>query len=222
MVNPVHEAQACGVRPLPLDPAPSAMKALQLATVLAFGLAASTAQADVRVGAHLYFDGRHHHDHGHPGPGHYAPRVPSGAIVVGGGPDRYWYHGGVWYRPWHSGFRVVLPHVGLVIPVLPGAYVTLGIGGVPYYYAGGVYYRQVPEGYVVTTPPPDAATAQPTAPRRPDPVIYPRSGQTPQQTEADRQDCNRWATTQQNALNDASVFNRAVEACMDGRGYSMR
>ena len=37
-----------------------------------------------------------------------------------------------------------------------------------------------------------------------------------------RQDCNRWATSQPTAMNDAGVFNRAVEACMDGRGYSMR
>ena len=62
----------------------------------------------------------------------------------------------------------------------------------------------------------------PAVPSRPDPVIYPRNGQSPQQTEADRQDCNRWATTQPAALADASVFKRAVEACMDGRGYSMR
>ena len=41
-------------------------------------------------------------------------------------------------------------------------------------------------------------------------------------TEADRQDCNRWATTQPSAMNDAGVFNRAVDACMDGRGYTLR
>jgi len=60
------------------------------------------------------------------------------------------------------------------------------------------------------------------APARPDPVIYPRNGQSAQQTEIDRQECNRWATAQQAALADASVFQRAVEACMDGRGYTMR
>ena len=42
------------------------------------------------------------------------------------------------------------------------------------------------------------------------------------QLEADRQECNRWATTQQAALADARVFQRAVAACMDGRGYTLR
>jgi hypothetical protein len=202
------------------------MKTSPLAALLAALTLSAAAQAhDVRVGAHLYFDNRYHHDRYYPGPGYYAPAVPSGALVIGAGPDRYWFHGGVWYRPWNGGFRVVLPPIGLVIPVLPGAYVTLNFGGVPWYYAGGVYYRQVPDGYVVSNPPPEAANAQPAPPpppRKPDPIIYPRNGQNAQQTEADRQDCNRWATTQPSALNDASVFNRAVEACMDGKGYSMR
>ena len=35
-------------------------------------------------------------------------------------------------------------------------------------------------------------------------------------------DCNRWATTQPNAMNDASIFQRATFACMDGRGYTPR
>ncbi|MFA6262652.1 MAG: hypothetical protein WC760_14400, partial [Bacteroidia bacterium] len=57
---------------------------------------------------------------------------------------------------------------------------------------------------------------------KPDPEIYPRNGQSAQQTEGDRQECNRWAVTQPSAVADASVFQRAVEACMDGRGYTMR
>lgn len=59
-------------------------------------------------------------------------------------------------------------------------------------------------------------------PSRFDPIIYPRNGQGAQQLEFDRQDCNRWATTQPAAMQDGSVYNRAVEACMDGRGYTMR
>ena len=85
----------------------------------------------------------------------------------------------------------------------------------------------MPEGYAVVTPPPEAATATavpappPPAPKA-DPIIYPRNGQSPEQLENDRRECNRWATTQPNAQADASVFNRAVEACMDGRGYTMK
>jgi hypothetical protein len=74
----------------------------------------------------------------------------------------------------------------------------------------------VPPPSAVPVPPPPAFGV------RPDPVIYPRTGQSPQQTEADRQACNRWATTQQAAMADASIFQRAVEACMDARGYTLR
>jgi len=54
------------------------------------------------------------------------------------------------------------------------------------------------------------------------PIIYPNNGQSAQKTEADRQECNRWATAQPNAVADAEVFQRAVAACMDGRGYTVR
>ena len=59
-------------------------------------------------------------------------------------------------------------------------------------------------------------------PSRAAPVIYPRNGQSAAQLEFDQRECNRWATTQQAAMADSSVFNRAVEACMDGRGYTLR
>lgn len=77
----------------------------------------------------------------------------------------------------------------------------------------------------VYAPPPAPVPPPPApvyAPSRPAPVIYPRNGQSQELLEADHRECNRWATTQQAAMADASVFNRAVEACMDGRGYTLR
>jgi hypothetical protein len=59
-------------------------------------------------------------------------------------------------------------------------------------------------------------------PRAPDPVIYPRNGQGAAQQERDQRACNSWATSQPNAMADGSVFQRAVQACMDGRGYTLR
>ena len=56
----------------------------------------------------------------------------------------------------------------------------------------------------------------------PDPIFYPKNGQSPAQIEADRQGCNRWATTQPSAMAVASVFQRATLACMEGRGYSVK
>ncbi len=80
-----------------------------------------------------------------------------------------------------------------------------------------VVYREVPRTVYRDVPVREAAPVS-----RADPIIYPRNGQSAEQTEADRQECNRWATTQPSAMADASVFNRATEACMDGRGYTLR
>lgn len=82
--------------------------------------------------------------------------------------------------------------------------------------------------YAPPPPPPPVQTVYvpapvvSAAPSRPAPVIYPRNGQSAEQLETDHRDCNRWATTQQAAMADSSVFNRAVDACMDGRGYTLR
>ena len=117
------------------------------------------------------------------------------------------------------------------------AHVSVGVGvgiGYPpgYGYRGGPWHRPWGPGFVVVAPPifydvpppPVAVEAPPVSvvSTKPDPVIHPRNGQGAQQTEFDRQQCNRWATTQQAAMADAGVFQRAVEACMDGRGYTMR
>ncbi|OWQ46504.1 hypothetical protein CDL60_13615 [Roseateles noduli] len=207
----------------------SSMNKLRWLIPVALALTAGLASAQhhggggARVDIGLRLDSRYHHDHYYPAPGYVARGLPGGAVFVG---NRYWYHGGVWYQPWGPSFRVIAPPLGFVVPILPSAYVSLRIGGYPYYYANGAYYTMAEPGpgYVVVAPPPgaDAATPAPVAPPRPDPIIYPRNGQSAGQTEADRQECNRWATTQPSSMNDAGVFNRAVEACMDGRGYSMR
>ncbi len=173
----------------------------------------------------LRFDGRYHHDHYYPARGYVAPALPRGAVNIGYRGGSYYFHSGVWFRPWGPRFVVVAPPIGITAPLLPAGYVTLSIGGSPFYYANGAYYTATPGvGYTVVTPPPgaDTAAAPPLPPAAPDPVIYPRNGQPPEQTEADRQACNSWATTQPSAVADASVFQRAVAACMDGRGYTLR
>ena len=100
--------------------------------------------------------------------------------------------------------------------------VVIGIG------LGSYFYRPWYPGYVVVEQPPVVYYDAPAAPREPiaapapDPIFYPRNGQSADQTEADRQACNRWATTQPSAMADASVFHRATLACMEGRGYTVR
>jgi hypothetical protein len=126
------------------------------------------------------------------------------AVYVGGG------HG-----HWHGGYG------------RGGVRLGVGIGfGLPWFY-GDPYYAGAWYPGVVIVAPPVSYEAVPAAPvpaakALPDPIFYPRSGQSPAQTEADRQECNRWATTQPSALADASVFHRATMACMEGRGYTAR
>ena len=95
-----------------------------------------------------------------------------------------------------------------------GAIWGFGLGLV--YYPAGPWYR----GDHADEAP--AGMSEPGGTSAPNPVIYPRYGQSAAQTEADRQDCNRWATTQPGAMADAGEFERTALACMEGRGYSIR
>lgn len=126
---------------------------------------------------------------------------PVGLVSVrGGGGPRGHYRGGYGYGGWGWGWGLGL---GLALAA-------------PWVVAQ-------PQVVTVVETVPQPAMVMPAPPMgRPEPVIYPRNGQSAQQTETDRQECNRWATTQPAAMADASVFHRAVEACMDGRGYTLR
>jgi len=118
-------------------------------------------------------------------------------------PYGHW-HGGGWGWGWGWG-----PAFGVALGV------DLALAS-PYYYAPPVVYATPPVVYAAPAPAPAPAVAAP------DPVIYPRNGQSPAQTETDMRACNAWATSQPRASADASVFQRATAACMDGRGYSIR
>ena len=152
---------------------------------------------------------------------------------------------------WHGGFW---PHVYLgwdfpwFFAALPVGYVTYWWGGVPYYYWQGVYYAWSPDyaEYVVTDPPPltggEAQGAVPPAGQPGDAVgrgamslfVYPKNGQSQQQTDSDRYQCHQWAVGQTgydptNTASDTQAttatpesYKRAVTACLEARGYSVR
>jgi hypothetical protein len=135
--------------------------------------------------------------------------------IAAGSAQAHGRHGGHRHHHGHWGPGVFWGAVGLGV----------GIGVARHYY----YHQGAPSypGYVVVEPPPvayyvDPPVREPASRRPPDPIFYPREGQSAAQTEADRQACNRWATTQPNAMADASVFHRATLACMEGRGYTVR
>jgi hypothetical protein len=173
----------------------------------------------------------------HPG----APGVPATTYWHGGHPwvGGYW-HGVYWPHCWYY------PGWAWYLPVLPVGYATFWWGGVPYYYWNSLYYTYSPadSGYVVTDPPPaegtegsaDAGGAYEQAPQANyggsagDVYVYPRNGQTAEQTQNDRYECHGWAVSQsgfdptrsEQQPGNAADYRRAMVACLDARGYSAR
>jgi hypothetical protein len=156
-----------------------------------------------------------------------------------GGHPRYWaggnYHGRYWPRSYyHSGFV-------RFVPVLPAFYSTFYFGGLPYYYWDDTYYTysSSDSGYIATDPPPaagddsssDSGSAQPGDTSSL--YIYPKNGQSEEQTSTDRYECHQWAAGQtgfdptngadQSAASSGPAdYRRAMSACLDARGYSAR
>jgi hypothetical protein len=157
----------------------------------------------------------------------------------------YW-HGGFWPGAFYG------PGFAWFLPILPLAYATYWYSGIPYYYANDVYYTWNPtyDGYVATDPPPVADSSSGSAdvgappasgadyqssgpapaagpgPGGPVPgqiFMYPKNGQSTEQQASDRAECQKWATDQAGQVaQNGSDYNRAMVACVEGRGYSAR
>lgn len=182
-------------------------------------------------------DSRYFHNRYYPPRGAVFDAIPRNHVVVPYRDTRYYFHGGVWYRPDGIRFIVVAPPIGLTVSLLPPYYTTVWIGGSPYYYADGVYYawRPVQRVYEVVEAPREAdVVALPPEPEQL--FVYPKLGQTEQQQSNDRYDCHRWAVDQtdfdptepgggvpvgETAAKRAD-YHRATKACLEARGYSVR
>ena len=205
-----------------------------LSGIIAFGFVQAASADERGFGRHEFRDSRFHHDHVYPVRGHFVNVLPGGHHVVVYGHSRYYFYGGVWYRPYGPRFVVVAPPFGLVVPFLPLYYTTIWVGGVPYYYANEVYYAQAPGGYMVVEPPKGEVVEAPVSEERL--FIYPRKGQTEKQQSNDRYECHRWAVNQTHydptqppgSVPEAqpgqkrAEYNRAMGACLDARGYTVK
>jgi len=182
-------------------------------------------------------DARFGHNREYPVRGSYFSALPRGAVMQRFGGVPYYFHGGAWYRGSGTRFVVVAPPIGLFVPFLPPFYTTVWFGGVPYYYANDAYYvwDSQQNGYVVTAPPAEASTAATQAPGTTQAYVYPKNGQSEEQTAKDRYECYTWARNQtgfdpaapattgnaeQAAKSDE--YGRANAACLEGRGYTVR
>jgi len=190
---------------------------------------------------HQHLDARFNQNHAYYNRGYVVHDLPRDRIVINHGRDQYFYSGGVWYAPRGGVFVVVGPPVGVFVPVLPPYYTTVWFGGVPYYYANDSYYMWSAQNnsYEVVDTPSGAVNAAPDAAPPPAPAgnqlfVYPRNGQSNDQQAKDKYECHTWAVGQSGfdptasggnvspdqfaARNDA--YNRALVACLQGRGYS--
>ena len=201
--------------------------------------APSLPQRSFRDSRGRVFDDRHGHDRYYPPRGAVIPSLPDGYRHYRYDGQTYFFHGGVWYEPRGPRFVVVRPPVGLFIDVLPPFYTTLWFGGIPYYYADDVYYLWRPElnGYVVVNPPEgDDVDRSPAAAAGDDLYIYPKNGQSQAQQAADRYECHNWARSQtgfdptephggvpaSETGQRRADYQRAMTACLEARGYSVR
>jgi hypothetical protein len=187
--------------------------------------------------ANQHFDARFNHNHYYPGRGYAVGALPRERFEVVRGPNHFFYSGGVWYAPRGPGFVVVAAPFGVFVPLLPPFYTTVWVGGLPYYYANDTYYvyRGPQQGYeVVDAPDQQGATTQ--APPSDNVFVYPKNGQSDQQVASDKYDCHRWAASQagfdptqpsggadpQQAASQREGYQRAMFACLEGRGYSVK
>jgi len=179
-------------------------------------------------------DSRYHHDRSYPVRGEVIRVLPRDHRVVVHSGSRYYFYGGAWYRPHGPRFVVVAPPFGLFVPFLPPYYATIWIGGIPYYYANETYYAHRGNGYVVVEPPRgEVSQAPPPAEQM---FVYPRLGQSEKQQADDRYDCHRWAVSQTGfdptqppgsppggqQVEKRADYQRAMSACLDGRGYTVK
>ncbi|HTV79047.1 MAG TPA: hypothetical protein VMF03_12360 [Steroidobacteraceae bacterium] len=119
---------------------------------------------------------------------------------------------------------------GLTLSALPLFYSTYWWDGVPYYYGDDNYYVWDTDADAYETVEPPAGLAAQVAaspPVQPDTSLelyaYPRNGQSASQQAQDRAECKQWAIGQ--AGSDPAKhaqYLRAEEACLVGRGYSVR
>lgn len=211
---------------------PGRGKALCIALV-ALAVSLSCADAAARP--------RHHHGGHHGsrfsvfigyGPGYFVPRLPPGYARVGVGGLSYFYAGGIFYGPAPGGYVMVGAPIGAVVPVLPPVYEVVVAGPATYYQAGAAWYAWDPMvgGYRVVSPPqppPPGVAARSAANEI---YFYPARGQDERQQQQDRYECHQWAvgeshfdpsvSQQPDNLQRYRDYQRAITACLVGRGYT--
>ncbi len=160
--------------------------------------------------------------------------LPPTHVVVNVNRSRYYYGRGAFYRPYQSGYVVVRAPIGARVRSLPYGYFSFSLSSGRYFYGAGNYYLWEPlrSEYVVVDAPQGApAPTQAAASEASTELFaYPKQGQSEEQTDRDRYECHLWAV-QQSGFDPSEPgervamipdYRRAMTACLEGRGYSVR
>ncbi len=149
---------------------------------------------------------------------------------------KYFYHDGVYYKRSKNSYVVVRAPVGIRLSILPRGFISFYVGPRRYFYVNETYYiyDTKRKDYVVVDEPEIEEGEVEIIEEELEPVddifVYPSNGQTDEQTDKDRYECHRWAVEQtgfdpslpnQNP-DDRANYIRALTACLEGRGYTVR
>ena len=167
------------------------------------------------------------------------PRLPSGYHSYNWRGSSYYNYRGSWYRPYGGSYLIVGAPYGMFVPYLPSYYSSVWVGGTRYYYADDTYYLYEPQqrGYVISRSPyndsrddeeSDSGSGGDSYDE--DLYIYPTRGQSEKQQADDRYECHKWAVDQTKydptdadyKSEDRQQYDRAITACLTGRGYSVK
>ncbi|UFH48878.1 DUF6515 family protein [Pseudomonas sp. KNUC1026] len=173
-------------------------------------------------------------------PGQMIDRFPGQNWRVPYGGRDFYYSGGYWYQPQAGRYVVVTPPYGIRTRALPDYATRTWIGGSVFFLAAGTWYQWMDneQDYVVVNPPANATYSEPV-PAQPvasnantwDVQVYPSNGQSLEQLERDRFECQQWATQQSGfdpraatyAPADAVVYTyrQTLANCLVTRGYGV-
>lgn len=79
--------------------------------------------------------------------------LPDGFVSVSVGGGRYYYHRGMFYRPYRTGWVVVHAPIGAVIDGPPPGHVMVLVENDPFVYYRGVFYEPYGARYIVVRAP---------------------------------------------------------------------
>jgi hypothetical protein len=174
--------------------------------------------------AHIHVPSSRIHSHYRPYHLRYLPRSHIRLVI---GALDYYYVDGLFYRPYAQGYISAQIPIGTVLTTLPQGYRVVLLGDRLYYALGGSYFVETQGGY--------QAIANPGATEiNPLPAsslfIYPNLGQSEDLQARDRYECHLWGssqtgfdpTTNSGQNHKSDDYQRAMGACLEARGYTVK